>query len=169
MDEAEASGVFARTYSLESTTGSHETTVEVGLAGGRVVSVSFPGRVPSDASTTHPLLDRIGAALTGATDGFTDVDIALTVPTDQRRVLDALRSVPAGDAVSVSALARMAGLDANDPDDIETVTGAIRANPVAIIIGDHRVEGGPYATPAPVRAALRDAEGIRDQRDPDKL
>ena len=62
--------------------------------------------------------------------------------------------------MSVSRLTRLAGSDPNEADDLETVTAALRANPVPILVPDHRVDGGPYATPASVRDALRRAEGL---------
>lgn len=148
------SGVFAREYD---TVG---TVVEVGFAGGQVIAVSFPDRVPDDADADHDLLDRIGDYLRGDRTKLDDVEVALTVPTDQRTVLDALRQVPSGESVSVSRLTRLAGLDDNDAADLDLVKNALRENPTPLVIADHRVEGGPYATPTAVREALRSAEGL---------
>ncbi|MFD1569038.1 MGMT family protein [Halorubrum laminariae] len=172
MQSTDTSGVFARYFDEIG------RAVEVGFAGGRVIAVSFPPETPTDAEADHELLDRIGASLRGdaADDGdtspgdgperlddvpgrFDDVQIGLTVPTDQRRVLDALRSILPGESISVSRLARSAGYDDNDADDLDTVTRALRENPIPILIPDHRVQGGPYATPAPVRDVLRRNEG----------
>jgi len=148
------SGVFAREYDAL------EPAVEVGFAGGRVIAVSFPESVPDDADEEHELLDRIGEYLRGAEDGFADVQVGVTVPTDRRTVLDALRKVSYGEEVSVSRLTRLAGLDDDDPDDLELVTETLRENPIPILFADHRVQGGPYATPGEVRATLREREGI---------
>jgi len=41
-----------------------------------------------------------------------------------------------------------------------SVTDALRENPIPILFPDHRVQGGPYATPGEVRAELRRVEGL---------
>ena len=156
MDEHASAGVYAREYE------SVDAVVELGVAGGRVIAVRFPPAQPDDAGREHPVLDQIGAALKGSTDALealATAEVGLTLATDRRRVLEALRSVPAGQSVSVSRLTRLAGSDPNDADDLETVTAALRANPVPILVPDHRVDGGPYATPTPIRGVLRQAEG----------
>lgn len=132
--------------------------VQVGVAGGRVVSVAFPTHVPADAGGDHPLLDRLFAVLDGDTAALDDVEVALTVPTAHRRVLKAVRAIPPGETVSVERLARLAGLDADDADDRATVEAALRENPVPILIPDHRVEG-PGATPPAIAETLRSIEG----------
>ncbi|EMA59033.1 MGMT family protein [Halorubrum kocurii] len=154
MDTTGTSGVFAREFDEIG------RAVQVGFAGGRVISVSFPETAPADASGDHDLLDRIGAYLGGERDAFDDVATGLTVPTDRRAVLEALETVPYGEEVSVSRLTRLAGLDADDPADLELVTGALRDNPIPILFPDHRVQGGPYAAPGDVRETLRRAEGL---------
>ncbi|WP_251329894.1 MGMT family protein [Haloplanus pelagicus] len=131
--------------------------VQVGIAGDRVMGVSFPETVPADADPEHPLLDRVFDYLDGATDHFDDVAVALTVPTEQRAVLEAARNVPYGETVDVARLARLAGLDDDDEDDLDTVRTALRENPVPLFIPDHRI-AGPGATPADVADRLRDLE-----------
>jgi len=148
------SGVFAREFD------SLDRAVEVGFAGGRVISVSFPAAVPADAEPDHDLLDRIGAYLRGERDEFAEVAVGLTVPTDRRDVLEALRTIPYGEEVSVSRLTRLATLDPDDPDDLELVTSALAENPIPLVFPDHRVQGGPYATQGEVREALRRVEGL---------
>ena len=154
MSLSGTSGVFAREFDEIG------RTVQVGFAGGRVISLSFPSEPPADADGEHDLLDRIGAYLGGERDEFAEVAVGLTVPTDQREALEALRSVPYGEEVSVSRLARLAGFDPDDADDVETVTGALADNPIPVLLPDHRVSGGPHATPSEVRDALRRVEGI---------
>ena len=154
MSNTGTSGVFARKFDQI------ERAVEVGFAGGRVISVSFPAEIPSDTSGDHAILDRIDAYLRGESDEFTEVAIGLTVPTDRRAVLEALRTIPYGEEVSVSRLARLAALDANDPDDISLVVRALNDNPIPILLPDHRVQGGPYTTPGNVRDPLRRIEKI---------
>jgi methylated-DNA-[protein]-cysteine S-methyltransferase len=148
MDEA---GIYARQSDLL------ERGVQLGVAGGRVISVSFPERVPDDADPEHPLLDRVFAYLDGEADHFEDAPVALTVPTDRRRVLEAVRNVPYGETVSVARVARIAGLDDEDEADLRTVETALRENPVPVFVPDHRVEG-PGATPDDVARRLRAVE-----------
>jgi methylated-DNA-[protein]-cysteine S-methyltransferase len=147
----EDAGIYARRSDVL------ERVVQMGVAGGRVISVSFPERAPDDADADHPLLDRVFAYLDGAEDHFDDAPVALTVPTDQRRVLEAVRNVPYGETVSVARAARLAGLDGDDEDDLRTVETALRENPVPLFVPDHRVEG-PGATPDDVVRRLRAVE-----------
>jgi methylated-DNA-[protein]-cysteine S-methyltransferase len=154
MSIASTSGVFARKFDEIG------RTVQVGFAGGRVIAVSFPAEPPADADTDHDLLDRIGAYLRGERDEFAEVAIGLTVPTPQRDVLESLRTLPYGEEVTVSRLARLGGFDPDDPDDLDAVTGALADNPIPVLLPDHRVSGGPYATPGDTRATLRSIEGI---------
>ncbi|WP_435097937.1 MGMT family protein [Halorubrum sp. N11] len=154
MNTTGTSGVFAREFE------EFGRAVEVGVAGGRVISVAFPATAPADAGADHDLLDRIEASLGGERDAFDGVATGLTVPTDRRAVLEALETIPYGEETSVSRLTRLAALDADDPEDLELVTSALRENPIPILFPDHRVQGGPYATPGEVREALRRVEGL---------
>ncbi|WP_248897465.1 MGMT family protein [Haloplanus halobius] len=144
-------GVYARESSYLG------RAVQLGVVGGRVISVSFPESPPADADPDHPLLDRVFDYLDGAEDHFDDVTVALTVPTDQREVLEAVRNVPYGETVDVARVARLAGLDDETEGDLETVRAGLRANPVPLFIPDHRV-AGPGATPPDVAERLRELE-----------
>ena len=145
MDET--AGIYAR----ESTY--LDRYVQLGIAQGRVISVSFRS-VPD-------VLDRIESYLQGTEDDFTDVEIALTVPTDQRDVLQQLREVPYGDQISVEQLVRMTpGLDPDEESDHTLVREALAENPAPLLIPDHRVRDGPSAAPAPVEQKLRAVEGL---------
>jgi methylated-DNA-[protein]-cysteine S-methyltransferase len=145
------SGIYAREFDRL------DTAVQVGLASGRVISVSFPDSVPGDADTDHALLDRIEAYLAGEADQFDDVTVALTVPTETRRVLDAVRKIPYGERISLNRLVRLAGFDDEDASDVETVESALGSNPVPLFVPDHRVTG-PGATPDAVASRLRAVE-----------
>ncbi|MFC5367485.1 methylated-DNA--[protein]-cysteine S-methyltransferase [Salinirubrum litoreum] len=149
MDDA---GIYAREFEPLG------RAVEIGVAGGKVVGVSFPETAPTDAESDHPLLDRIDDYLAGASDHFDDVPVALTVPTDQRRVLDAVRKLPYGETVRRSRVANLAGFDGDDEDDLRLVAEALRENPVPLFVPDHRVEGVRGATPGDVAEALRRLE-----------
>ena len=142
-------GVFARESDAL------RRAVEVGVAGGRVVSVDFPATVSDDAAGESATLDRLFAYLGGTEERLTDVEVALTVPTDHRDVLEATRNVPYGETVAASRVARMTGLDADDADDLATVREALANNPVPILVPDHRVSGVSGATPDSVGRRLR--------------
>ncbi|WP_302080941.1 methylated-DNA--[protein]-cysteine S-methyltransferase [Salinibaculum rarum] len=153
MDET--AGIYAR----ESTY--LDRYVQLGLAQQRVISVSFPTTIGEDASEDHDLLDRIASYLEGTTDGFDDVDIAMTVPTDQRGVLERLREVPYGDQITVEQLVRMTpDLDVDEDSDHTLAREALAGNPAPLLIPDHRVRDGPSAAPAPVEQKLRAVEGL---------
>jgi methylated-DNA-[protein]-cysteine S-methyltransferase len=137
-----------------------ERYVQLGVASEKLINVSFPEEPNEAAEAEYPLLDRIFAYLEGDSDEFTDVDIALTVPTEQRTVLEALRNVPYGEDVPVERLARMAGLDDADEADLRTVRMALDTNPVPIVVPDHRVRDGPSSAPPRVEQRLRSLEGL---------
>lgn len=147
-------GVFAREYDAL------DSAVEVGFASGRVISVAFQPTPSADADSDHELLDRIADYLDGVEEPFDEFEVALTVDTDERDVLEKVQQVSYGEEVSVSQLARLAGKDPNEADDVELVRDVLRENPVPLLIPDHRIRGGPYATPRPVRRTFRELEGI---------
>lgn len=149
MEEA---GIYARESSLL------DRAVQLGIASGRVISVSFPQEVPADAEPDHPLLERVFEYLDGAEDEFTDVEIALTVPSEQRKVLEATRNIPYGEALSVERVTNLAGLDGEDESDRMTTRGALQENPTPIFIPDHRVRDASGATPPDVAETLRSLE-----------
>ena len=152
----EAAGIYARESSYLG------RFVQLGIAGDRVISVSFP-EVPDDVhETNHELLDRIDHYLEGVDDvDFADVEVGLTVPTDQRSVLETLRGIPYGEQVSVEQLTRMTpDLDAENDDDRILVRTALDENPVPLLIPDHRVRDGPSAAPPEVEQKLRSLEGL---------
>lgn len=149
----DAAGIYAR----ESTY--LERDVQLGVAGDRVISVSFPEAAPADAGTDHELLDRIEAYLGGAEDDFDDVVVGLTVPTDHRAVLEAVRNVPYGERVTVKRVLSMTPeMDPESEDDVETARTALAENPVPLLIPDHRVRDGPSGAPASVVDRLRELE-----------
>ena len=151
----EDAGIYAR----ESP--SLDRHVQVGIASGRVVSVSFPETPEGDATPEHELLDRIVAYLEGQEDDFADVQVALTVPTDRRTVLETVRDLPYGESVTVQALARMTpGVDAEADDDLRLVRTALSDDPAPLLIPDHRVGDGPSAAPPAVERRLRSLEGL---------
>ncbi|MFC4406971.1 MGMT family protein [Haloarchaeobius iranensis] len=156
-DDAGVAGIYARHSPFL------DRDVQIGVASGRVISVSFPEGADADAGADHPVLDRIDEYLDGvASVAFDDVEAALTLPTDQRTVLETLREqVPYGEDVSVAQLARLTpGLDAEDDDDLVLVRTALDANPVPLLVPDHRVRDGPSAAEPHVEQKLRSIEGL---------
>ncbi|MFP8954232.1 MGMT family protein [Natrialbaceae archaeon A-arb3/5] len=155
MEEITDAGIYARKSPYL------ERHVQIGVASGRVLSVSFPD-VPDDAETDHPVLDRIFEYLDGLEPvEFDDVTVALTVPTDQRAVLEQVREIPYGDQVDAKTLAAMTpDLDPDDEDDVILVRTALDENPAPILIPDHRVRDGPSAAPPPVEQKLRSLEEL---------
>lgn len=139
-----------------------ERFVQVGIASGRVISVSFPQQPADDADDDHPVLDRVLEYLDGVNPvEFSDVEVALTVPTHQRAVLERVRSVEYGTQIDVAGLAGVTpDLDANDEDDLIVVRTALDENPTPLLIPDHRVRDGPSAAPPPVEQKLRSLEGL---------
>lgn len=136
--------------------------VQIGVAGGKVVHLSFPDDPDENAESEHEMLDRIDDYLTGTVeDDFDDVQIALTVPTEHRAVLETVRKIPYGKGMSVDRIARLtAGLDAEEGEDLETVRTALAENPVPLLLPDHRVRDGPSAAPPSVEQRLRSLEEI---------
>ena len=153
MDEV--AGIYARESSYL------ERYVQLGIASGRVLRVTFPDTPDEQAEEDHDLLDRVFDYLSGVEDDFSDVEIALTVPTDQRQVLENVRGIPYGDQINVETLARMtSGVDHTDEDDLNTVRTALDQNPTPLLIPDHRVRDGPSAAPPTVEQRLRSLEGL---------
>lgn len=133
--------------------------VQLGIAGDRVVSVSFPEDAPEDASDEHPLFDRVDAYLDGAEDDFDDITVGLTVPTDQRAVLEAVRNVPYGDQITVETLVTMvSGRDPESEEDRQLARTALAENPVPLFVPDHRVRNAPSGAPDSVLRRLRELE-----------
>jgi len=150
----EDAGIYARESSYL------DRFVQFGEVGDRVISVSFPTQPESDSEDDHSLLDRIDDYLNGSEDEFDDVTVGLTVPTDQRTVLEAVRKIPYGEDGTVEQVAQMAGLDRNDQEKLTQVREALAANPVPLLIPDHRVRDGPSGAPPPVEQKLRAVEEL---------
>lgn len=155
MDTDSDAGIYARESNYL------ERYVEVGYASGRVLSVSFPLEPDADAGDDLPLLDRVAAYLEGDADDFADVDVAMTMPTDQRDVLESVREIPYGEQVTVDRLARLTpGIDPEGEGAIQLVRTALAENPAPLVVPDHRVRDGPSAAPPEVEQRLRSLEGL---------
>jgi methylated-DNA-[protein]-cysteine S-methyltransferase len=151
----DAVGIFARESSYLG------CYVQIGVASQKVINLSFPATPESDATTEHDILDRIFGYLEGVKDDFRDVDVGLTVPTDQRAVLEQTRKIPYGEQVTVEQLTRMTPeLDPERDEDRESVRTALAENPIPLVIPDHRVRDGPSGAPPDVEQKLRQIEGL---------
>jgi methylated-DNA-[protein]-cysteine S-methyltransferase len=148
-----AAGIYARESSYL------DKAVQLGVAGDRVISVSFPESAPADADPEHPLLDRVEAYFEGSEDDFDDVEVGLTVPTKHREVLEAVRNIPYGERVTVKrVLSMVPDTDHEDSDARETARAALASNPVPLFVPDHRVRDGPSGAPPGVADRLRALE-----------
>lgn len=135
--------------------------VQIGVASQKVISLSFPAEPDPEATEGHEILDRVIAYLEGVREDFGDVDIGLTVPTDQRAVLEQTRKIPYGEQLTVDELGRkVAALDVEDDEDYIVVRTALAENPIPLIIPDHRVRDGPSAAPPDIEQKLRQVEGL---------
>lgn len=151
----EAAGIFTRESSYL------DRYVQLGIAQSRVISVDFPTQADPDAETDHELLDRIEAYLQGTEDDFTDVEVAMTMPTDHGEVLEKVQTVPYGEEASVEQLARMVpGRDPDDQDDTQAIREALAENPVPLLIPDHRIRDGPSGLPPDAEQKLRAVESL---------
>jgi methylated-DNA-[protein]-cysteine S-methyltransferase len=134
--------------------------VQIGVAGSKLISVSFPTDPDAGAGTDHPLLDRIADYLDGDPDDFADVDVGLTVPTDQRAVLEELRTVPYGESVTAETLARMTPTLEDLEAGEAVVRTAVEQNPTPLVVPDHRVRDASSPAPEPVTRYLSELEGL---------
>lgn len=150
----EPAGIYAR-YSPYL-----ERHVQLGLAGGKVISVSFPDEPDDGAGEDHELLDRLFRYFDGVSeDDFGDVEVGLTVPTADRAVLEAVRKIPYGEMRTCEDIARMVpDHDPTDDDDLIAVREALAANPVPIFVPDHRVRDGASPLPPVVEQKLKSLE-----------
>lgn len=139
--------------------------IQVGVVSGNVINVAFPTSRPTEAEVEakagHPVLERLLAYLDeGTRDDFADVEIALTGPTAYRPVYDAVRTIPYGSETTTVELASTIAQLAPEDDPEHVVTNALRANPVPVLVPDHRVTDGPGGLDPDIRDRLRTREGL---------
>lgn len=155
METDEEAGIFARESTFL------DGYVQLGVAADRVISVTFPAEPDAGAGADHPILDRVSAYLEGEREDLREVAVGLTVATDHRSVLEAVREVPYGENATVEQIARMTpGLSAEDTADQDTVRTALAENPVPLVVPDHRIRDGPSGAPPAVETKLRSLEGL---------
>ena len=89
-----------------------------------------------EPSGEHPLADRVRSYFGGARDEFTDVPLELDWCTPfQRRVVEALRSIPYGETATYGEVAALAG----HPNAQRAVGSVCAANRFSLIVPCHRV------------------------------
>lgn len=148
-------GIFAREFD------ELDAVVQIGVANGRLISLSVPDAPEPGAGPDHEILDWIDGYLARTATDVTEVEIGLTVPTDQRTVLETVRKVPHGETLSLERLvARSPGLDPEDSEDVATARTALAENPIPLFIPDHRVRDGPGGAPPEIERVFRDVEGL---------
>jgi len=138
-----------------------DTHVQVGVAGGRVVSVSFVDEPDPEAEESteegSEALEAVFAYLEGEIKTTPDVPYALTVSGLERRALERTRDVPYGTTLTYDEFASSLG-----EDDTEKVRDALHGNPVPIVLPSHRIvsEGGVggFAGPRRVKELLLELE-----------
>lgn len=152
---ATTAGIYAREFDQL------DRYVQVGVAQGKVISLSFPDEPAENAESEHELLDRIEAYLDGEPDDFDDVEVAMTMPTDQRAVLEKVRTIPFGEEASIEQVALMVpDMDPDAEDTRAEIREALAENPVPLFIPSHRVADTPSGLPLDVEQRLRSLEGL---------
>lgn len=109
----------------------------VALEEGALVETRIAGEpAPTQDAAAQPLLARLARHMREGADAFADVPVDLArVPPFQRRVLEALRAVPAGRTVRYADLAAEVG----SPGASRAVGGAMARNPCPVVVPCHRV------------------------------
>ena len=133
-----------------------DTYVQVGVAGGRVVSVGFtdePDGKEREEGEGSDGLEAVFAYLEGDVETTPDVPYALTVSGLERRALERTRDLPYGTTLTYEEFASSLG-----EDDVERVRGALHQNPVPVVLPSHRVVAeagvGGFAGPRRVKELL---------------
>ncbi len=148
-------GIFAMEYDAL------DSFVQIGVANGRVISLSFPDTPEPDAAPEHEILDWIEGYLLGRHTDVTEIPIGLTVPTGERAALERVRQIPYGKELTLERLvSRGPSLDPVDDDDFATARRALTENPIPLLVPDHRVSDGPSGAPSEIEAIFRDIEGL---------
>jgi O-6-methylguanine DNA methyltransferase len=122
------------------------------------------GKELRGASLPEPLERQVHAAATGHGEGGAEVDLS-RLPDFERRVLEVLARIPAGEVRSYAWVAREAGR----PRALRAVGNACARNPVPVVVPCHRVVPaagglGGYAWGAGMKRELLAREGVDVER-----
>ncbi|MDY6775848.1 MAG: methylated-DNA--[protein]-cysteine S-methyltransferase [Halobacteria archaeon] len=114
-----------------------ESYVQVGTAGDKVVSVSFPETPDEDSIEDGlELLDSIFEYLDREDTDLSEYDVGLTLGGIERSALLRTRDIPRGTTITYEELAESIGADEDDYDDVRE---ALVSNPVPVLLPCHRV------------------------------
>ena len=125
---------------------------------GAVVSASF-SKVPRRQRDSHGIADLLAAYFDGDVDVLEKIDVRAEGTPFQRKVWDALRTIPAGETASYGEIAAQIG----EPGAARAVGMANASNPIPLIVPCHRVirtggKLGGYGGGLPLKRALLDHE-----------
>ncbi len=139
-----------------------ESYVQVGTAGDKVVSVSFP-ETPDEDSIQDDLevLDSIFEYIDGEEVDLSEYDVGLTLGGIERSALLRTRDIPRGTTITYEELAESIGAD---EDDYEDVREALVSNPVPVLLPCHRVVEesgiGDYTGETSIKRRLLEVEDV---------
>ena len=140
-----------------------ETHVQVGIASGRVVDLTFTDDPEGDAAEEGdvPVLDDVFAYLAGDRVDLHRHESALTVGGLERDALERVDDLAYGHTATYDEVARSVGADEEEYADVRA---AIDGNPVPILIPSHRVVDddrlGGFAGPRRIKRLLLEIEGV---------
>ena len=122
----------------------------------------YPDEARGTETITAAAAERLSSYFAGETTALDGIDVELKGTHFQRRVWEALRSVPAGTTASYAEIARRIGA----PSAVRAVGAANGANPIAIILPCHRVIAaggkiGGYGGGLRMKRTLLRIEGAR--------
>jgi methylated-DNA-[protein]-cysteine S-methyltransferase len=97
----------------------------------------YPDEGRGSENVTAAATERLASYFSGDMTALDGIDVELNGTVFQRRVWEALRSVPAGATTSYAEIARRIG----SPSAVRAVGAANGANPIAIVVPCHRIIG----------------------------
>ena len=97
----------------------------------------YPVEARGTETITAAAAERLSSYFAGETTALDGIEVELKGTHFQRRVWEALRSVPAGTTASYGEIARRIGA----PSAVRAVGAANGANPIAIVVPCHRIIG----------------------------
>lgn len=135
-----------------------ETSIEVGIASDKVVSLQFTDS-PNGEENNSGVLDDVFRYLDGEEIEFSRYEVGLTVTGLKRRALMKTRRISRGSTVTYEEFAASLG----DKDSFNEVRKVVDSNPVALLLPSHRVVSesglGGFTGPKRVKKRLLELEG----------
>ena len=134
---------------------------ELWFAGESLAWHELPAK-PGEVWGAHPLADRLRRYFAGSRDSFADIELELSWCTPfQRRVVEAMRSIPYGETATYGEVAALAG----HPNAQRAVGSVCAANRFPLVVPCHRVVAadglGSYGSLGPgYKRHLLELEGV---------